>query len=263
MRGILYLAAVLLLSAQQDLNSGRLAALAAAHRGDWRSAEQLQRRVVEACRACSPEDRAIVRAELAGYLTLGNFPEAAIPLWKQTIAELPAASPLYAGAYLGLGVALFAAGQPRQAHQAWDSACSHPSASTLESAACRFNVAVARPESAASWSEMEHLLPVLLPSIGPLGRATVLLQTAHAAQSAGQPARALALLNQAESVVTGELNPNHPFRGAVFQTRATIAAAAGDKKQARLWRKKAEKLPMEKQWDRGTVSIEELRGKHE
>jgi tetratricopeptide (TPR) repeat protein len=261
MRAILYLTAVLLLSAQQDPNPGRLAARAAAHRGDWRSAEHLQRQSLDACRACPAEERAVLRAELAGYLTLGNFPEAAVPLWKQTLSELPQASPLLPGAYLGLGVALFAAGQSRQAHRAWETACSHPSTSVLESAACRFNIAVAQMPSPASWSEMEHLLPTLLPVAGPISRATLLLQTAHAARFAAQPARSLALLSQAEQAVTEGLDPRHPFRAAIFMARAELAAAAGDKKTARLWRKKAGKLPPGQHMDRGTVSIDELRGK--
>jgi len=261
MRTLLFVLTVLALSAGQDPAAARSAASASARRGDWRSAESHQRQALQSCDPCAPGDLAILRAELAGYLTLGGFPEAAIPLWNRSLAEISANSPLRSTAFLGLGVALHAAGRVREARQAWTNACHSPAIDQLQSAACRFNIAVARMDSAPVWSEMEELLPVLLTIDGAISRATVLLQTARAAQLANQPNRALALLDQADAVIVWELDESHPFRGTVFDARAQIAAKNGDNKQARLWRNKARKLPQAKGWDRGTVSIDELKGK--
>ena len=261
MRTLLFVFAILPLAAGPDPAAARSAASASARRGDWRSAESHQRRALQSCRPCTPESLSILRAELAGYLTLGGFPEAAIPLWNRSLADLPAVSPLRPTSFLGLGVALHAAGRVREARQAWDRACHAPTGDQLQDAACRFNIAVARMDSASVWSEMEELLPVLLTFDGPISRATVLLQTARAAHLASQPNRALALLDQADAVIVRELDERHPFRASVFDARAQIAAKNGDNKQAKLWRKKAQKLPEPKGWDRGTVSIEELKGK--
>jgi tetratricopeptide (TPR) repeat protein len=261
MRTLLFFFAILPLSAGQDPGAARSAASAFAHRGDWRSAESHQRQALAACHSCSPEDRAVLRAELAGYLTLGGFPEAAIPLWKQSLAELPADSRLGPISFLGLGVALHAAGRTRDAQAAWTQACHAPANDTLENAACRFNVAAARMDSGDVWSEMEELLPVLLTVNGPISRATVLIQTARAAHMAGRFSRALTLLDRADTVIVGELDEKHPFRAMVFHARAEIAAKLGDRKEAKLWRKKAARLPGKNGWDRGTVSIEELKGK--
>ena len=186
MRTLLFVLAILPLSAGPDPAAARSAS-AAARRGDWRSAESLQRQALQSCRPCTPDDLAILRAELAGYLTLGGFPEAAIPLWNRSLADLPAASPLRPTSFLGLGVAFHAAGRVREARQAWVRACHAPTSDQLQNAACRFNIAVARMESAPVWSELEELLPVLLTVDGAISRATVLLQTARAAHLASQP----------------------------------------------------------------------------
>lgn len=261
MRTLLFFAVILPLSAGQDPSAARSAASAAARHGDWRSAESHQRQALQFCRLCSLDDLAILRGELAGYLTLGGFPEAAIALWNRSLADLPADSRLRPTSFLGLGVALHAAGRPREARKAWSQACGMQVRDKLEDAACRFNIAVARLGTAPVWSELEELLPVLLLAEGPLSRATVLLQTARAAQLAHQPDRAIALLDQADAVIIAELDEQHPFRASVFTTRAQIAAQNGDSKQAGLWKKKARKLPARKGWERGTVSIEELKGK--
>ena len=261
MRTLLFALAVLPLSAGQDPVAARSAASAFARRGDWRGAESHQRQALQSCRPCTPEDVAVLRAELAGYLTLGGFPEAAIPLWNRSLAELPSGSRLRATSFLGLGVALHAAGRTREAQKAWATACQAPTNGILENAACRFNVAVVRMDTAPVWSEMEELLPILLTVDGAISRATVLLQTARAADIANRPNRAGALLDQADAVIVGELDEKHPFRAAVFNARAHLAVKSGDKKQAALWQKKARKLPEQSGWERGTVSIEELRGK--
>lgn len=86
MRTLLFALAVLPLSAGQDPVAARSAASAFARRGDWRGAEFQQRQALQSCRPCTPEDAAVLRAELAGYLTLGGFPEAAIPLWNRSLA---------------------------------------------------------------------------------------------------------------------------------------------------------------------------------
>lgn len=261
MRTLLFFFAVLSLSAGQDPNSGRMAAIAAAHRGDWRAAEEHERRALAACRDCSPEVQAVLRAELAGYLTLGGFPEAAAALWRQSLQSLPANSPHRAAAYLGLGVALHSAGHTTDAAKAWRMACAAAENDTVANAACRFNVAVARMDAEPVWSELESVLPVLMTIDGPLSRATVLLQTARAAIGANQSKRARLLLAQADVVITQELHPQHPFLAIVYQTESQLAAIAGDQKQAKLWRKKAAKLPAGKGWDRATVSLDELKGK--
>jgi len=261
MRTVLFVLIVLPLSAGQDPNAARTAAAASARRGDWRAAESHQRQALDSCSPCSLEDRAILRAELAGYFTLGGFPEAAIPLWRRSIEELPASSRLRGTSFLGLGVALHAAGRDREANRAWTTACEAPTNGRLENAACRFNVAVARMSIAPVWSDMEELLPILLTMEGALGRATVLLQTARAARLANQITRAGALLDQADAIIVAELDEKHPFRVAVFNSRAELAASNGDSKQAGAWQKKARKLPEKKGWERGTVSIEELKGK--
>jgi tetratricopeptide (TPR) repeat protein len=261
MRTLLFLFAILPLSGAQDLADPRSAAVSSAGHGDWRSAESHQREALQSCRACTPEDRAVLRGELAGYLTLGGFPEAAIALWNRSLAEFPANSKLRPTSFLGLGVALFAAGHTREAQKAWEQACNTPHYDAVGDAACRFNLAVARMDSMPVWSELELLLPVLLTINGPISRVTVLLQTARAAQHENRPNRALALLDQAEAVLIGELDEKHPFRALIFGARAETAAQEGNRKQAKLWRKKARKLPAAKGWDRTTVSIEELKAK--
>ncbi len=261
MRTLLFFVDVLSLSAGQDPTNGRLAALAAAHRGDWRTAEDQQRQALDACRECTPEARAVLRAELAGYLTLGGFPEAAVALWRQSLQSLPVDSPLRAATYLGLGVALHSAGHTAEAGKVWRQACAGTENGSIDNTACRFNVAVASMETAPVWSELETILPLLMTINGPLSRATVLMQTARAAILANQPERARLLLAQADAVITLELNPKHPFLAIVYRLEAQLAAKTGDNKQVKLWRKKASKLPEGKGWDRGTVSIEEWKGK--
>ncbi|MFN0102868.1 MAG: hypothetical protein ACKV2U_12345 [Bryobacteraceae bacterium] len=260
MRTLLFFA-ILPLSSGENQHAARSAALASAHRGDWRSAETHQRQALESCASCSVEDRAVFRAELAGYLTLGGLPDAAVPLWKRSLVELPAGSRLVAASYLGLGVALHAAGRTAEARKAWTKACQSPTNDKLEDAACRFNVAVVRMDTAPVWSELEEILPILLTVNGPLSRVTALLQTARAAAFAGQTDRAVVLLDQADAVIVSELDEKHPFRASVFAARAQIATQNGDGKEARSWRKKAAKVPEKNGWDRGTVSIEELKGK--
>ena len=261
MRTFLFFLLILPLSAGQDPIAARSAAIASARKGDWRSAESHQREALQACRACSIEEIAVLRAELANYLTLGGFPEAAIALWNRSLAELPADSRLGPSSYLGLGVALHAAGRGREADNAWEKACGHSLGNKLEDAACRFNVAVARMDSEPVWSELEALLPTLLAVDGAMSRATILMQTARAALLARQFDRALGLLDQAESVIVAELDARHPFRAMVYESRAEIAARAGDRKAAAQWNKKARQIPAAKGWERGTVSLEELKGK--
>lgn len=82
--------------------------------------------------------------------------------------------------------------------------------------------------------------------------------SAQAAVSVDQYKRVRALLAQADTIIIGELTRTHPFRAHVYNLHGHLAATAGDKKQAKLWRRKAEKLPEKKGWDRATVSIEEL-----
>jgi len=220
MRTILFFALILPLSAGQNPIAARSAASISARQGDWRSAEMHQREALQACRACSIEDLAVLRAELGNYLTLGGFPEAAIAAWNRSLAELPADSRLRPSSYLGLGVALHAAGRRREAEKAWGQACGHPLGDKLEDAACRFNVAVARMASEPVWSELEALLPTLLAVDGAVSRATILMQTARAAMLAQRFVRALGLLDQAESIIIIELDERHPFRAMVFESRA-------------------------------------------
>lgn len=214
---------------------------------------------LHACHSCSVDELALLRGELAGYLVLGGFPEAAAPLWRQTLRELPERSASRPAASLGLGVALPATGRDAEAARAWSLACREPLADAQEDAACRFNVAVARMDSQLVWSEMEQLLPTLLSAPGPLSRATALLQTARAASRADKSDRALQLLEQAESLIVRDLDPGHPFRATVYAIRAEVAEHTGDSKQARLWRKKANKSPDRGGWSRGTVSLDELK----
>ena len=259
MRVVFCLLAILPLSAGEDPHIGRDAALASARRGHWRAAESQQRAALAACRACTAEELAVLRAELAGYLTLGGFPEAAIPLWKQSLSELPQQSRLRATSLLGLGVAYQDAGRGADAKRAWEQACKAPLLDAIETAACRFNIAVARMDTAIVWSEMEEILPTLLTANGAISRATALLQTARAAALAGQGPRAAQLLDQADAVIVWELDPKHPFRAFVYHAQAQLAEKQGNGKEASAWRKKAAKVPEQKGWDRGTVSLEELR----
>lgn len=242
-------------SGEESPAARRAAATASARLGHWRSAEADQRRALELCPDCSPEDRAVLRSELATYLVLGGFPEAAAPLWKRSLAELPATSPLIATQYIGLGVALLAAGHAAEARAAWDKACRAAGNDKFEDAACRFNIAVLR----ADWSELESLLPTLLTVPGALTRATALLQTARAAITAGHPARASLLLDQADAVILWELSPSHPFRAAVYDARARLAETTGHAREAKLWRRKAQKENSAERYPSGAVSIKELK----
>lgn len=258
----MFLLAILPLSAGEDPGAARSAAQSAARRGDWRSAETHGREALRSCLACTVEERAILRGELAGYLTLGGFPEAAIPLWRQSLLELPVGSSrLRVVAELGLGVAFHAGGRAAAAEKAWARACGLPGVPAVERAACRFNLAAARMESGMVWGELEEILPVLLTVPGAVSRATALLQTARAATLEGKTARAWALLDEAEGVIVRELDERHPFRSAVYEARAEVAARRGDGKEAKLWRRKAARMPETKGWERGTVSVEGLRGK--
>jgi hypothetical protein len=256
MRTILFFFAILPLSAGTDPSAARSAAAAAARVGDWRGAELYQREALRACHRCTVEDLALLRSELATFLTLGGFPEAAIPLCQRSIAELPLGSPLRAASYLGLGVAYHAARRVNDARKAWNLACESSASGTLEHAACRFNIAVAQMD-ATTWSEVERLLPVLLTVEGPVSRATILIHAARAAVLAKKPGRAVSLLDRADA----ELNDTHPFRAQIFMARAEVASLQGDRKQSNLWRKKARKLPQKSGWERATVSLDELKGK--
>lgn len=258
MRAFPILLAILPLLTAEDPNNGRLAAAAAARRGNWRAAESSQRQALQDCAACTPADRAILRAELAGYLTLGGFPEAAIPLWKRSLLELPANSPERALHRLGLGVAYHAAGRLEDANREWAAACAVHENTALETATCRFNIAVARIGTGDVWSEMEQILPAILSANGPIGRATALLQTGRAAIFAGQFDRAAGLLTQADTLIAAELDEQHPFRALVYEARAESAKRQGQSKEARMWRKRATKIPIGKGWDRQTVSVGEL-----
>ena len=256
MRIVIVLCLLLPLSGGEESPAAhRAAAIASARLGNWRSAETHQRRALELCPNCAPEDRALLRSELATYLVLAGFPEAAAPLWRRSIAELPPASAHIATQYIGLGVALHAGGHTAEANAAWQKACRAANGDKFEDAACRFNIAVVR----ADWSELESLLPTLLTVPGALTRATALLQTANAAITAGHPARARLLLDQADAVIVWELSEKHPFRASVYDARAHLAEAAGDAKEAKQWRRKAQKENGAERYPRGTVSLEELK----
>src|SRR6187402_1810501 len=101
MRTLLFFAVILPLSAGQDPSAARSAASDSARRGDWRSAEAHQRQALQWCQPCSLDDLAILRGELAAYLTLGGFPEAAIALWNRSLAGLAADSRLRHTSFLG------------------------------------------------------------------------------------------------------------------------------------------------------------------
>lgn len=241
--------------------ANRAAAALAASRGQWRQAETSQRLALDACRDCVPEDRAILRAELAGYLTLGGFPQAAVALWKHSLAELPPGSPELPAAHIGLGVALYTAGHREDAQKAWKLACFTGTLEPLAAAACRFNVAVARMDAGPIWSELEEVLPTILAAPGASNRATALLQTAAAALAVGRHDRAGLLIDQAEAVVTAELDPRHPFLAIAYALRARLADARGDARLARSWRKKAAAIPNANGWNSHTVSIDDLKEK--
>lgn len=258
MRVLLTLFALLPLSGGEESPAVyRAAASDSAQLGHWRAAEASQRRALELCRHCSLDDRATLRAELATYLVLAGFPEAAVPLWKHSLAELPETSAHRATHLTGLGVALHAAGHFHDARKAWDSACKLAEGMDLTS--CRFNIAVARMETADVWSEMETLLAQLLTAPGPLTRATALLQTARAATRSARLRRAALLLDQADAVIVWELHAKHPFRRLVYDARAQLADREGDHKLARSWRKKAAQSAPSDGYSRGTVSLEELK----
>jgi len=234
----------------------RAAAMELARQGDWRAAEERQREAMAACASCDAETRMGLRAELAAYLVLGGFPEAAAPLWRQSLAELAADSPSRTTALLGLGVALHAAGRTADAAKAWEEACLRAE-EDRERAACQFNIAVAKMEREPVWSELEELLPVLLTAPGPMSRATALLQTARAAAWAGRRNRAMELLARAEAVVRDELSARHPFLADIFHARAE----ASEEKEAKAWRKRAARAASGRGWERGTVSAAELKKK--
>lgn len=257
----MFLFTLLPLTAGEESGAARSAARISALRGDWRTAETEQRRALALCRGCTPEELAGLRADLAGYLTLGGFPEAAIPLWKTSIAELAEGSPMAAVSQIGLGVSLHAAGRAAEAERVWAQACRTALADKAEDAACRFNIAVARMETAPVWGELEELLPVLLSEAGPMGRVTALLQTARGAIAVGRLSRAAELLDQAEGTISEALDARHPFRRLVYEARAGMAEREGKRKEAREWRKKALRAVERNGWERGTVSVEELRGK--
>lgn len=267
MNGTLFVVALLPLagaaaqSPAPGIAAHRAAAAASARLGHWRQAEASQRLALDACRACAPEARAVLRAELASFLTLGGFPEAAVALWKQSLAELPGGSPEVAAAQMGLGVALYTAGHREDAKQAWKLACFAASTDPQTSAACRFNVAVARMASEPVWSELEEVLPTLLAAPGAVNRATALLQTSASAIAVGRLHRAALLADQAEAVISAELDPKHPFLAIVYVLRARLADARGDGRQARSWRKKAASIPQSNGWNRETISVDELKEK--
>ena len=204
------------------------------------------------------EELAILRAELAGVLVHGGFPEGAIAVWRQAIVAAGPSAALRAMAESGLGVALYTAGRQAEAERVWVRACKALAGYAEEQASCRFNLAVARMERENVWGELEELLPVLLRVEGALSRATALLQTARSAYRAGEFGRARTLAEQAEAVVGGELSAEHPLMGSVYAIRAEIAETRGSLKEARQWRKKAAR-PRGEGWNKGSVSVEELK----
>jgi tetratricopeptide (TPR) repeat protein len=236
----------------------RDAAATAARQGDWRSAEEQQRAALNACRQCAAAERAVLRGELAGYLTLGGFPEAAITTWKHSLAELPPTDPHYTFAQLGLGVAFHAAGRVAEAMAIWQRACPDVLEENTR-LACRFNAAVNRIGTAPAWGELEEILPSLLALASPVNRTTALLQTARAAIAEGRFPRAGDLLDQAEAILDAELAARHPFRATLYEERASLAAAQGHRKVARQWQKKAASLSAGGGWERGSVSVDDLR----
>lgn len=260
MRPLLLLPLLLPFAATAETPAARRAdALEAARAGNWRRAEEHQLQVIALCRPCTAETLAYLRSELANYLVLGGFPEAAIPLWKQSLTELPAASEERITQWLGLGVALHAAGRTTDAMAAWKQACTHAAPGSREQAACRFNVAVARIDTEPVWSELEEILPTLLTAEGPMSRATALIQTAHAAILAKHAHRARALLDHADTIVERELSSAHPFRSVIFAARARLAEAEGNGRQARRWRKLSRKSAPAHGWEPHTVSLDDLR----
>lgn len=233
-------------------------ARAEAKMGRWRAAEGHYRTAIAACGECTIEETTILRAELAGVLVHGGYPEAAVAVWRQAIVAAKDAGALRAMVESGLGVALFAAGRHAEAERVWVKACRALEGYAMEQASCRFNLAVARMERADVWGELEELLPVLMRVEGALSRTTALLQTARAACRAGEVGRARTLAEQAEAVVRGELIAEHPLMGSVYEIRAEIAEARGGWKEARAWRKKAAR-PRGEGWKKGSVSVEELK----
>ncbi len=236
----------------------REAAATAARQGDWRRAEEQQRAALDACRGCAAAERAVLRGELAGYLTLGGFPEAAMAAWKHSLAELRPGEPQHTFAQLGLGVALHAAGRSAEAAAIWKRACPEALEANVR-LACRFNAAADRIGTAPAWGELEELLPSLLALPSAVNRTTALLQVARAALAEGRLPRAGQLLDQAEAVLDQELGPGHPFRTALYEERAALATARGDRKLSRQWHKKAASLPHGGGWERGSVSLGDLR----
>lgn len=236
----------------------RAAAAEAARQGNWRRAEEQQRAAIAACVQCSLAERTALRSELAGYLTLGGFPEAAIATWRQLLAELRPGEPQHTFAELGLGVALHAAGRSAEARAVWQRACLEVIDVNLR-LACRFNSAVERIGTGPAWGELEEILPQLLALSGPVNRTTALLQTARAAIAEGQLPRAGQLLDQAEAILDRELAPHHPFRAELYEERAALAMAQGERKIARQWQKKAASLSAAGGWERGSVSVDDLR----
>lgn len=261
MKITLFVLTLLPLSAGDAPGEGRAAASAAARRGDWRGAEYHQQQALSACGRCGAEDRFVLRAELAGYLVLGGFPEAAIPIWRRSLLELPEESPSREIAEIGLGVALYAAGRLAEASGPWSRACGAARTASPKDAACRFNLAVSRMEVIDAWPELETILPILQKSSGPITRTTALLQTARAALLAGKLSRADDLLNQADLLIVTELNARHPFRAMVYETRALLADKKGERKAGKAWRRKAAAVPQRGEWERATVSMDELKGK--
>jgi hypothetical protein len=125
--------------------------------------------------------------------------------------------------------------------------------------ACRFNAAVNRIGTAPAWGELEEILPSLLALASPVNRTTALLQTARAAIAEGRFPRAGDLLDQAEAILDAELAARHPFRATLYEERASLAAAQGHRKVARQWQKKAASLSAGGGWERGSVSVDDLR----
>ena len=233
-------------------------ARAEAKLGRWRAAEGHYRTALAACAGCSVEEMTILRAELAGVLVHGGFPEAAVAVWRQAIVAVGSSTPLRAMAESGFGVALYAAGRQVEAERVWVRACAGLDGFAVEQASCRFNLAVARMDRENVWGELEELLPVLLRVEGALSRTTALLQTARAAWRAGEVGRARTLAEQAEAVVHAELFGEHPLMGSVYEIRAEIAEARGLVKEAKAWRKKAAR-PRGEGWKRESVGVEELK----
>jgi len=226
--------------------------------GRWRTAGAHYREAISACAGCSVEEVTILRAELANVLVHGGFPEAGAAVWRQAIEGAGDSAALRAMAESGLGVALFAAGRSADAERVWRRACQALDGYEVEQASCRFNLAVARMDSAPVWSELEVLLPVLMRVEGAITRVTALLQTARAAQRAGESGRARTLAEQADAIVRAEMFAEHPVMGSVYAVRAEIAEARGLYKEAREWRKKAAR-PRGEGWKKESVSVEELK----